>query len=96
MYARERQQRPPENEPKHFMQTQPLTERSTYELQRIVGVIKSRRPRTKEGRETQARDLKSVEDELARRGVRQSTLTFKIQDVFPAGCLPKPYAQIES
>jgi hypothetical protein len=94
MYASERAQRPPENEHKHFVRSEPLTERSVFELQRIVGVLKGKKPRSRESREHITRSLAALEGELKRRGVTRHSLTYQIGEIFPPGCLPEPYAQL--
>lgn len=96
MFQMDRAQRPPENEHRTFVQCKPLTERSMFELQRIEGVLKSKRPATKSSKEHNARCLSAVQGEIRRRGMRSSTLTYTIGEIFPPGCLPEPYAQIDN
>jgi len=95
LFQLDRAQRPPENEHRTFVQSKPLTERSMFELQRIESVLKAKRPHSQSSKEHNARCLQTVQDEIKRRGMRASTLMYTIGEVFPAGCLPKPYAQIE-
>lgn len=96
MFQIDRAQRPPENEHRTFVQSKPLTERSMFELQRIEGVLKGKRPHSKSSKEHNGRCLKAIQDEIKRRGMRSSTLTYAIGDVVPPDCLPKPYAQIDN
>lgn len=87
MYARDRQQRPPENEHRTFVGSKPLTERSVFELQRIAGVLRAKRPRSQDSKEHLERCLVAVEGELEKRGLTAHSLTYKIGEIFPPGSL---------
>lgn len=95
MYQIERAQRPPDAE--HVMARQsgarPLSERSLHELQRLVEILRAKRPGKKSSKEANALQLQNVRAELNRRQVRSGALTYQIGDVYPAGSLPAPYTQ---
>lgn len=95
MYAEERKRQPPTAE--HVFARRggspPLTERSLYELQRLEEVLRAKRPHSHASKVANSSQLENVRAELNRRQVRAGALTYKIEEVFPPGCLPEPYAQ---